>query len=42
MGLGLAITRAIVEKNQGTLHVESQPSQGSRFSMRLRAASATR
>ena len=41
MGLGLSITRAIVEKNQGTLHVESQPGQGSRFSMRLRAAPAT-
>lgn len=35
MGLGLSITRAIVEKNLGTLSVQSEPGKGSRFSIGL-------
>jgi signal transduction histidine kinase len=38
LGLGLAITRAIVEKNQGTLRVASEPGRGSVFTVRLTAA----
>jgi signal transduction histidine kinase len=38
LGLGLAITRSIVEKNQGTLHVASEEGQGSVFTIRLTAA----
>lgn len=38
LGLGLAITRSIVEKNQGTIHVESQSGRGSAFTVRLFAA----
>jgi len=38
LGLGLAITRAIVEKNQGSLSVRSAPGQGSAFTIRLRAS----
>jgi len=38
LGLGLAITRAIVEKNQGTLHVTSEPGRGSTFTIRLTAS----
>lgn len=38
LGLGLAITRSIVEKNQGTIQVESQSGRGSRFTVRLFAA----
>ena len=36
MGLGLSITRAIVEKNLGTLSVESEPGKGTRFSIGLK------
>ena len=36
MGLGLSITRAIVEKNQGKLSVESELGVGSRFSIELK------
>ncbi len=36
MGLGLSITKAIVEKNQGELAVESEPGIGSCFSIRLK------
>lgn len=36
MGLGLSITRAIVEKNLGTLSVQSEPGKGSRFSIGLK------
>jgi two-component system sensor kinase FixL len=36
MGLGLSITRAIVEKNLGTLRVQSEPGKGSRFSIALK------
>ncbi len=38
LGLGLAITRSIVEKNQGTLSVASEPGQGSVFTIRLTAS----
>ncbi len=38
LGLGLAITRSIVEKNQGTIQVESRSGRGSRFTVRLFAA----
>ncbi len=38
LGLGLAITRSIVEKNQGTLRVASEPGRGSVFTIRLAAA----
>jgi signal transduction histidine kinase len=36
LGLGLALARAILEKNQGTLRVASQPGQGSTFTVFLR------
>lgn len=36
MGLGLSITKAIVEKNKGELTVESQWGQGSHFGIRLK------
>ena len=36
MGLGLSITRTIVEKNQGKLSVESELGVGSRFSIELK------
>jgi signal transduction histidine kinase len=39
LGLGLAIARAILDKNSGSLHVESEPGRGSRFTVRLLAAS---
>jgi signal transduction histidine kinase len=38
LGLGLAITRSIVEKNKGTLRVTSEPGRGSVFTIRLTAA----
>jgi signal transduction histidine kinase len=37
LGLGLAIARSIVEKNQGTLLVTSEPGSGSTFTIRLSA-----
>jgi signal transduction histidine kinase len=37
LGLGLAIARAILEKNRGSLHAESEPGRGSTFSVRLTA-----
>jgi signal transduction histidine kinase len=37
LGLGLAITRSILEKNKATLAVASQPGQGSTFTVRLNA-----
>lgn len=38
IGLGLALARSIVEKNQGTLSAVSQPGQGSTFTVELNAA----
>lgn len=35
MGLGLAICNAIIKKNGGRLHIESEPGQGSTFSVEL-------
>jgi signal transduction histidine kinase len=40
LGLGLAIVRAILDKNGGSLRVESQPGRGSVFTVRLMAAPA--
>ena len=42
LGLGLAIARAILEKNQGSLRVASEPGEGSTFTVRLTAAPARR
>lgn len=39
LGLGLAISRSIVERNQGELRVISEPGSGSTFLVRLPAAS---
>ncbi|WP_075082567.1 PAS domain S-box protein [Mariniblastus fucicola] len=41
MGLGLSITRAIVEKNGGRLRVESELGDGSCFTITLRKVTAT-
>jgi len=38
LGLGLAIARSIVEKNQGSLHVTSELGRGSTFTVRLGAS----
>jgi signal transduction histidine kinase len=38
LGLGLAITRLILDKNQGGLGVVSEPGKGSTFTVRLTAA----
>jgi signal transduction histidine kinase len=38
LGLGLAIARAILEKNRGSLRVSSTPGKGSTFTIRLTAA----
>jgi two-component system, NtrC family, sensor kinase len=38
LGLGLAIARSIVEKNQGSLRVASEPGRGSSFTIRLTAS----
>jgi signal transduction histidine kinase len=38
LGLGLAISRSIVEKNQGSLRVTSEPGRGSTFTIRLLAS----
>jgi signal transduction histidine kinase len=37
LGLGLALARSILEKNQGRLRVESEPGRGSTFTVRLQA-----
>ena len=38
LGLGLAIARAILDKNQGTMRVESGVGQGTTFTVLLTAA----
>jgi signal transduction histidine kinase len=38
IGLGLALARAIVEKNRGSLAVASRPGEGTTFTVRLTAA----
>jgi len=38
LGLGLALARAILEKNQGSLHLTSQVGVGTTFTVRLTAA----
>ncbi len=40
LGLGLAISRSIVEKNQGSLRVSSELGSGSTFTIRLNASSS--
>jgi PAS domain S-box-containing protein len=40
-GLGLAITRALVAEEQGTLELRSEVGRGTTFTVRLRAASRT-
>jgi signal transduction histidine kinase len=40
LGLGLAIARAILEKNGGSLRVTSEPGRGSTFTVTLQAAPA--
>ncbi|MCE9562839.1 MAG: PAS domain-containing sensor histidine kinase [Planctomycetes bacterium] len=37
LGLGLALSRAILEKNMSSLHVTSQPGAGTTFTVRLNA-----
>ncbi len=37
LGLGLAIARAILDKNKGSMHVASEPGRGSTFTVRLAA-----
>jgi signal transduction histidine kinase len=38
LGLGLALARAILDKNKGSLRVTSEPGRGSTFTVRLIAA----
>jgi signal transduction histidine kinase len=38
LGLGLALARAILDKNKGSLRVTSEPGRGSAFTVRLTAA----
>jgi signal transduction histidine kinase len=38
LGLGLALARAILEKNRGTLQAASEPGKGTTFTVRLTAA----
>ncbi len=41
IGLGLAISRSIVERNRGTLSVTSPPGSGATFHLRLPVANAS-
>ncbi len=41
LGLGLAIVRTILEKNQGSIRVKSVPGQGSTFTLRIATANVT-
>lgn len=41
LGLGLAIVRTILDKIEGRLEIDSQPGQGSAFTVRLKAYSET-
>lgn len=41
IGLGLAISRSIIERNQGTLSVSSPPGSGAIFELRLPVAAST-
>jgi signal transduction histidine kinase len=41
MGLGLALSRMILDKNRGSLRVASEQGQGSTFTVQLAAATAT-
>ena len=36
IGLGLAITRQVIEQHQGSLNVDSTPGKGSTFTMTLK------
>ena len=38
LGLGLALARAILDKNKGSLRVASEPGRGTTFTVRLAAA----
>jgi two-component system sensor kinase FixL len=38
LGLGLAIARAILDKNRGVMRVRSEPGRGTEFTVRLPAA----
>jgi signal transduction histidine kinase len=38
LGLGLALSRASLEKNKGSLRVASEPGRGSTFTVRLTTA----
>jgi signal transduction histidine kinase len=40
LGLGLAMARAILEKNGGSLHVTSEPDKGSTFTVYLKAVAS--
>lgn len=42
IGLGLALSRAILDKNRGSLRVTSEPGRGSTFFVRLTAAQSDR
>lgn len=40
IGLGLAISKSIVDRNQGTIRAHSDPGQGATFKVKLKAAEA--